>query len=85
MTDFKHVEEQIAMTRHKAREMNPRESGSINLLNMNADTMQALLDVARAAEPLRMAGRLGRIEMDDWEVFRDSYDALAKLQEQNDD
>ena len=66
MTDFKHVEEQIAFLA-----MEPSDR-----CNDCAHTMQALLDVARVAERLSLTGT-HQYDLDE-ELLR----ALAKLQEQ---
>ena len=73
MTDFTKIERQID-------DMRPYAAFSelpASALNQWANTMQALLDVARAADGLRkLEGFSGR---------RDLHDALTKLRELNDD
>jgi hypothetical protein len=72
MSDFKHVEEQIA----RLKERGARER-LLSVLDA-ADTMQALLDVARAAQENRKPQTLESYERTGIKVD----DALTKLQEQ---
>ena len=52
ITDFDHVEEQIAALRNRDRIVHPNSRETATLVKKAADTMQALLDVARAEKRL---------------------------------
>ena len=73
MSDFKHVEEQIAWVRNESF-MNPTKAIEI------ADTRQALLDVAKIGNRIDKEAEPNH----PWEAVELLRDALAKLQEQND-
>jgi hypothetical protein len=72
MTDFKHVEEQIA----NLKERGARER-LLSVLDA-ADTMQALLDVAKIGDRIDKEAEPNH----PWEAIELLRDALAKLQEQ---
>jgi hypothetical protein len=77
MSDFKHVEEQIALlNQHPGT-----DEDNIKLRLQAADTMQALLDVAKIGDRIDKEAEPNH----PWEAIELLRDALAKLQEQNDD
>jgi hypothetical protein len=77
MTDFKHIEEQIAWLRKVPRHHVPLAYWE--MCCEAADTMQALLDVARAA------GRIYNRPIHNQSDEDRLRDDLAKLQEQSDE
>jgi hypothetical protein len=78
VSDFtKHVEEQIAEDALNVRSELGLRGSSVDSFHRLLDTMQALLDVAKAAERLSLTGT-HQYDLDE-ELLR----ALAKLQEQN--
>lgn len=89
MTDFKHVEEQIGQLRRAGDYYNLQDHPvEDTIMCVCADTMQALLDVAEAAEriynrPIHKTSFVPHILtlQSDEDRLRD---ALAKLQEQSD-
>ena len=94
MTDFKHVEEQIARLRAIKHYDAENWYDATEETHKAADTMQALLDVAReldkAPRPVRNENKPGWLDLPAREDYVYWYvnprrNALAKLQEQNDD
>jgi hypothetical protein len=91
MSDFKHVEEQTELLRG-IRDILTEQCGHYDewqqadkdvadRADKAADTMQELLDVAKAADKCKNGCR----RCDSFERYPNLRDALAKLQEQNDD